>query len=216
MRWHACFAGCHRRCLVADCAVLSASNPYRTGRSNRPSIEDVAMKCLQAIACFLLAFASGASFAAAPLLNARESVTIHASPDAVWSRIRDFGGMAAWHAAVASDQVVVGADNTIGTERVLALRDGGTLREKLVAFDDKHRRYSYEILAGSLPVSEYRATVSVKAAGIGRSKVTWSATFKRKHSSGNAAAIADDAAAKATNRFYRSGLDHLKKLAEAK
>lgn len=175
------------------------------------------MKRLQAIACFVLAFASAACFAATPLLNARESVTIHALPDAVWSRIRDFGGMTAWHPAVASDEVVVGADNTIGAERVLALRDAGMLREKLVAFDDKHRRYSYEILSGSLPVSEYRATISVKAAGPGRSKVTWSSTFKRRHAGGNAAAASDDAAAvKAMSRFYRGGLDHLKKLAEAK
>src|SRR5690348_10007668 len=133
------------------CGRLRRACRVRRGRPPARRSRTSTMKRLQAIACFVLAFASAACFAATPLLNARESVTIHALPDAVWSRIRDFGGMTAWHPAVASDEVVVGADNTIGAERVLALRDAGMLREKLVAFDDKHRRYSYEILSGSLP-----------------------------------------------------------------
>jgi mxaD protein len=174
------------------------------------------MKRLQAIACVVFAFAAGASCAAAPLLSARESVTIHASPDAVWSRIKDFDGMGNWHPAVASDQIILGSNNTVGAERLLTLHDGGTVRDKLTVFDAKHRRYSYAILKGTLPVSEYTATVTVKAAGLNRSRVTWSATFKRKHTGANPPANSDDAAATRTmSQIHRSGLDHMKKLVES-
>ena len=175
------------------------------------------MKRLQAFACALFAFGSCASHAASPLLNARESVTIHASPDAVWVRVKDFDGIASWHPGVSSDELVLGTNYTVGAERLLTLPDGGTVKEKLLAYEAKHRRYSYTILQGSLPIIEYTAMLNVKAAGPNRAKVTWSAIFKRKHAApGQATAMDDAALTKATNHFFRNGLDHLKEVVEKK
>jgi mxaD protein len=82
--------------------------------------------------------------------------------------------------------------------------------------DARHRRYRYAIRMGVLPVSDYVATISVKAAGLNRSKVTWTGTFKRKHVAANPPANADDTTATKTMvGVYRAGLDNLKKIIEA-
>ncbi|MEO6689658.1 MAG: SRPBCC family protein [Dokdonella sp.] len=175
------------------------------------------MKRLLELAFASFMAVSGSVSAAAPVLNVSESVTIHASPDVVWARIQDFDGVVSWHPAVAKDQIIIGSNNTVGAERMLTLRDGGTVTEKLLAYDARHRRYRYAIRMGVLPVSDYISTISVKAAGLNRSKVTWSGTFKRKHVGANPPANADDAmATKTMVGVYRAGLDNLKKIVEAK
>ncbi|HEY0180160.1 MAG TPA: SRPBCC family protein [Dokdonella sp.] len=175
------------------------------------------MKMIRAVVCVALMAASSVGFAAAPVLKVSKSVTIHAAPDAVWDKIKDFGALNAWHPAVAKDQIVAGTDNEVGAERLLTLGDGGTVKERLLEFDAKHRRFKYSILEGVLPVSSYTSTISVKAAGAGRSKVTWSGTFKRKDPGAHPAADADDATATKTMAgVYQAGLDNLKKILEAK
>lgn len=175
------------------------------------------MKRIHALALISLMAVSGSVCAAAPVLNVSESVTIHASPDSVWARIQDFDGLSAWHPAVVKDQIIIGSNNTVGAERMLTLRNGGTVTEKLLGYDARHRRFRYAIRLGVLPVSDYVATISVKAAGLNRSKVTWSGTFKRKHAGPNPPANADDATATKTMAgVYRAGLDNLKKIVEKK
>lgn len=175
------------------------------------------MKHLHALALALLLPVSGSALAAAPVLNVSQSVTIHASPDVVWAKMHDFDGLSAWHPAVAKDQIILGTNNTVGAERMLTLRNGDTVTEKLLSYDAKHRRYHYAMRTGALPVSDYAATISVKAAGLNRAKVTWSGTFRRKHMGANPPANADAATAtKAIVGVYRAGLENLKKIIEAK
>ncbi|GAA0720753.1 SRPBCC family protein [Dokdonella soli] len=175
------------------------------------------MKIVRSIALVMLAASSGLSFAAAPVLKVSKSVIVHAEPGAVWEKARDFDGLARWHPAVAKDEIAVGTNNEVGAVRVLTLRDGGTVREKLLGFDAKHHRFRYTILEGVLPVSAYTSTLSVKAAGKNRSKVTWSGTFKRKNTGPNPAANENDATAtKTMGSVYQAGLDNLKKIVETK
>ena len=159
----------------------------------------------------------GVGFAAAPMLKVSKSIIIHASPDTVWEKVKDFDGINTWHPAVAKDQLVAGTNNTVGAERMLTLGDGGTIHEKLLGFDAKHHRFHYAIVESVLPVSDYTSTLSVKAAGKDRSKVTWSGTFKRKDTGPRPAADANDATATKTMAgVYQAGLDNLKKIVEAK
>ena len=114
-------------------------------------------------------------------------------------------------------EIVAGSNNQVGAERVLTLRDGGTVREKLLGFDPKHHRFRYTMIEGALPVSGYVSVLSIKGAGPNRSKVTWSGTFKRKNTGASPAASENDAAAtKAVGAVYRAGLDNLKKIIDAK
>jgi len=175
------------------------------------------MKTMQMIAFAALATISATAFAAAPVLKVSKHVTIDAPADQVWEKIKNFDGLATWHPALAKDEIVSGKNNEVGAERLLTLKDGGTIKEKLLAYDAKHHSFKYAILEGVLPVSDYTSTVSVTSAGKGKSTVTWSGAFKRKDTSDKPAANADDATATNTmSAVYQAGLDNLKKMAETK
>jgi len=167
----------------------------------------------------LLAFVAlpTVSFASAPVLKVSKSVTIHATPAAVWAKAKNFDGLNTWHPAVVKDELVAGTNNKPGAERELTLGDGGKIHEKLLSFDDKHHSFRYEILDGVLPVTSYKSTFTVKAAGKGLSKVSWAGSFKRKDTGPHPAANANDATAiKVIGGVYQSGLDNLKKIVETK
>src|ERR1700755_3459216 len=79
--------------------------------------------------------ASGVAFAAAPVLHVSKSVEINAPAATVWSKVSDFGALNTWHPAVESDKIVDGTDNAVGAVRVLTLKGGGTIKEKLLSMD---------------------------------------------------------------------------------
>ena len=175
------------------------------------------MKMMQMIAFAALATVSVTAFATAPVLKVSKEITIDAPADQVWQKIRNFDGLATWHPALASDQIVAGKNNEVGAERLLTLKDGGTIKEKLLAFDDKGHSYKYSILEGVLPVSDYTSTISVKSAGKDKSTVTWSGNFKRKNTGDNPGANENDETATTTiGSVYQGGLDNLKKMVEGK
>lgn len=169
------------------------------------------MRTLQVIAFAAIATVSAAAFAAASVLKVSKEVTVDAPADQVWEKVKNFDGLGTWHPAVEKDELVSGKNNEVGAVRLLTLKGGGTIKEKLLAFDPKHHTFKYSILEGVLPVSDYTSTVSVASAGKGKSTVTWSGSFKRKDTSDKPAADADDATAtKTMGGVYQAGLDNLK------
>ncbi len=175
------------------------------------------MKNFTAIAVGVLTLASGVSMAAAPRLHAIKTITIDAPASKVWDASKNFDGLNTWHPAVAKDEIVEGTNNKPGAVRLLTLKDGGTIKEKLLKFNSAGRTFSYSILDGVLPVSSYTSTFTVKSVGKGRSSVTWSGSFKRKNVAANPADNENDKTAQgAVNGVYQSGLDNLKKMLEAK
>lgn len=146
---------------------------------------------------------------AAKHLKAQESIEIDAKASDVWSKMSNYGDLGAWHPAVKSTEIVEGKNNEKDAIRVLTLQDGGTIREKLEFYSAARKRYSYTILEGVLPVSDYHSTISVKAISADKSKVTWRGKFK-------SAGASDEDALKTISGVYRGGLDNLKKISEAK
>jgi mxaD protein len=159
-----------------------------------------------------------ASFAkAAKVLKVTESVEIQALPAKVWEKVSDFGDLGAWHPAVKTTQILSGENGKVGAVRLLTLQDGGTLKETLLSLDPKKMRYSYNIVEGVLPVSEYTSSIAISKAKKDFCKVTWSGEFKRKDTSETPAAGQDDTTAtKTVSSVYRAGLDNLKTLMETK
>jgi hypothetical protein len=121
-----------------------------------------------------------------------------ASADAVWTKIGDFCGIAKWHPAI--EKCVLSTD---GKERTLSLKGGGTIVEKLEKRDDAAHSYTYSIVSGPLPVTNYMSTISVAAAGAG-STITWSGKYDAKGAS-------DADAKKAIDGVYQGGVDQLVK-----
>jgi len=173
------------------------------------------MRTIRAIAFTATLFASGYALSAAPRLHVTESVTIDAPAHKVWKAVESFDALNTWHPAVAKDEIIEGTNDKPGAVRRLTLKDGGMIKEKLLAFEPKARKFRYEILEGVLPVSDYRSTLTVASAGKGKSTVTWSGTFRRKDTGPNPPDNANDKTATDTiTSVYQGGLHNLKKMME--
>lgn len=143
---------------------------------------------------------------AAGNLSVTKSITINSPSELVWAKIKDFNALNSWHPAVATDEIVEGENNQVGAVRLLTLGDGGTIKEKLLAWDDAGMSLSYAILEGVLPVSDYESTLSVRALSDTSSDVTWTGSF-------NAGGGADDQTAfDAISGVYEGGLENLAKM----
>ena len=94
----------------------------------------------------------------------------------------------------------------MGAVRLLTLKDGGTIKEKLLAFTDAARTFRYAILEGVFPVSDYTSTLTVDSAGKGKATVTWSGRFQRKNTGASPADNENDKAATDTiTGVYQAG-----------
>lgn len=171
-------------------------------------------KLLAIIAAALLPFTA---FAHGPSpQKVEKEIVIKADPAKVWAIVKDFGGIHKWHPAIASTKV----DTKDGvTYRLLTLKDGGTINERLKSADDADMKLKYEIIEGVLPVGDYNATMTVKAGpGAGETTVVWMARFYRVYRLNPPipAGQDDESAIKAVTGVFDAGLPALKALAEAK
>lgn len=128
-------------------------------------------------------------------LDVSKSVDVAASPAKVWATIGDFCGIGQWHPAI--EKCVLSKDGG-KTLRTLSLKGGGTIVESETARDDKKMDYTYAIVSGPLPVTDYSSTIAVSPKGSG-STVSWKGSFKAK---GAPDAVATDA----ITGIYDSGL----------
>jgi mxaD protein len=182
-------------------------------------IKSAIVSSLSILACGIgwAATSAAQANAGAPPLNVTKTITINASADKVWNAVKDFDALNTWHPAVEKDQIVEGTNNTVGAVRLLSLKGGGTIKEKLLRFDPAHHSFSYAIVEGVIPVSNYRSRLVVKSAGENASTVIWSGRFKRKNTGANPADNENDKAAVDTiSGVYQGGLDNLKKMLDGK
>ncbi len=107
------------------------------------------------------------------------SSVIDASADSVWARIRDFNGLPQWHPAIADSRIEnqEPADR-VGCVRHFHTRDGGMIRERLLALSDYDYACTYEILESPMGVDNYVATLKLTPVTDGdRCFAEWSAEF---------------------------------------
>jgi mxaD protein len=153
----------------------------------------------------------------AKTLKVKESIEINAKADDVWAKANNFGDLGAWHPAVKKTEILEGENNKKGAVRLLTLQDGGTIKEKLKAYNPKSKSFTYEIVEGVLPVSHYVSTLTVKAEKDGKTIVVWQGSFKRKDLSETPAkGQGDEDATNTITSVYKGGLENLKKISEAK
>lgn len=145
-----------------------------------------------------------------------KSIVIKAEPAKVWAIVKDFGGIHKWHPGVASTKVEKKGSDTF---RLLTLKSGGTVYNKLRGADDETMKMRYEIVEGALPVADYNAFMTVKPGpNAGESTVNWVGRFYRVYKLNPPIPEGqDDASAlNAVTGMYDAGLAGLKKFAEAK
>lgn len=107
------------------------------------------------------------------------SSVIGVSADRVWNTVRDFNALPDWVPAVAESRIEGNQpSDQIGCVRAFRLRDGGFLREKLLALSDYDFSVTYSILESPLGVENYTATLKIAPITDGdKTFAEWSAEF---------------------------------------
>ncbi|MEU3616352.1 SRPBCC family protein [Streptomyces sp. NPDC006872] len=123
------------------------------------------------------------------------SLDIPASPERVWQLIGGFDSLPQWLPYIPTSELRDG-----GRVRSLRNEDGGLIVERLEAFDDKARTYSYSILQAPFPVTDYLSTLTVRETpGQDTARVEWSGVFTPD-------GISDDEAIALFHSIYTDGL----------
>ena len=127
------------------------------------------------------------------------SIEIPASVDQVWQLMGGFDSLPDWLPFIPKSMVSEG-----GRVRTLTTSGGGTVIERLEAFDNRQRSYSYSIIQAPFPVVDYLSTIAVVATADNNiTRVEWSGSstpVNVRH--------ADDEAL--FSGIYRDGLQALK------
>ncbi|CAG9204098.1 Polyketide cyclase/dehydrase and lipid transport [Paraburkholderia tropica] len=134
------------------------------------------------------------------MAQAQSSIRIAATPDAVWQLIGGFNSLPDWLPYIPSSELSEG-----GRVRRLATPGGDVIVERLEAFDQRARSYSYSILEAPFPVTAYRSTLQVREIEDGRAaQVEWSGEF-------TPVGVSDAEASALFEGIYRDGLQALAK-----
>ncbi|MCO4879308.1 SRPBCC family protein [Paraburkholderia caribensis] len=132
------------------------------------------------------------------MAQANASIRIPVSPDKVWQLIGGFNSLPDWLPYIPSSELSEG-----GRVRRLATPNGDVIVERLEAFDNRARSYTYSILEAPFPVTGYRSTLLVREGEeAGASLVDWSGEFTPN-------GVSDDEASRLFEGIYRDGLHAL-------
>lgn len=107
------------------------------------------------------------------------SAVIAAPASAVWDLVRDFNGLPRWTPFVADSRIeqMQPADK-VGCIRNFTLRDGGRIREQLLALSDYEMSCTYAILESPMGVENYVATLALTPITDGNQTFAeWTADF---------------------------------------
>lgn len=116
----------------------------------------------------------------------------------VWALIGGFGSLPDWLPYIPKSELSEG-----GRLRSLATPDGARIVERLLAYNDAERSYSYAILEAPFPVTGYRSTLRVRPAdGQGGAVVEWSGEFTPD-------GVSDEKASALFRGIYEDGLKAL-------
>jgi hypothetical protein len=107
------------------------------------------------------------------------SSVIDATAAEVWHRIRDFNGLPGWHPAIADSRIELQQPaDKVGCIRNFTLKDGGRIREQLLALSDYDFSVTYSILESPMGVTNYIATLKLTPVTDGnRCFAEWTAEF---------------------------------------
>jgi hypothetical protein len=107
------------------------------------------------------------------------SSVINATAGAVWKVVRNFNALPDWTSFVAESRIEQNmlADQ-VGCIRNFRLKDGGTIRERLLALSDYDMSCTYTILESPMGVENYIATLALFPVTDGNvTLATWKASF---------------------------------------
>ncbi|MGW7419550.1 SRPBCC family protein [Streptomyces sp. NPDC054813] len=125
---------------------------------------------------------------------ARATLDVRQSADRVWQLIGGFDSLPDWLPYITGSRSSEG-----GRLRTLTNAEGAVIVERLQAFDETARSYTYSIEQAPFPVTGYRSTLQVVDRGGDGCRVEWSGTF-------TADGVTDAEATALFEGIYRDGL----------
>ncbi|MDN3222720.1 SRPBCC family protein [Pseudomonas nunensis] len=131
------------------------------------------------------------------MATASATIDIPASADQVWQLIGGFDSLPDWLPFIVKSELSEG-----GRVRSLQTADGAVVVERLEAFDNVGKSYSYSIEQAPFPATDYLATLRVEAQGQG-ARVTWSGRFTAK-------GVTDEEVEALFDGIYKGGLEALR------
>ncbi|MFJ2683578.1 SRPBCC family protein [Pseudomonas sp. NPDC087342] len=131
------------------------------------------------------------------MATASATIDIPASADQVWQLIGGFDSLPDWLPFIVKSELSEG-----GRVRSLQTADGAVVVERLEAFDNAGKSYSYSIEQAPFPATDYLATLRVEAQGQG-ARVTWSGRFTAK-------GVTDEEVEALFDGIYKGGLEALR------
>lgn len=118
----------------------------------------------------------------------------------LWAKFGSWCAIKDWHPAIASCEEIKDGDTTF---RLLTLKDGGKIKEKLL--ETSALSYKYEIVESPLPVKNYTAQFSVTPDDddLDEVNIVWAATF-------DANGKPDLEARKVIDGIFKDGIESVK------
>jgi hypothetical protein len=90
------------------------------------------------------------------------SSVIPTSIDRIWAIIRDFKELPSWNPSFSDCSIEEGRPgDAVGSVMSLHLKNGGHLRERLLAHSDRDDICTYTILESPVPLTDYIATIQL-------------------------------------------------------
>lgn len=107
------------------------------------------------------------------------STIIDAPLARVWAVLRDFNSHDEWHDVVEVSRIEGDErSDQVGCVRSFSLKDGNRIREQLLTLNDREHKSTYCIVAATVPLQRYVATVTLKPVTDGdRTFWHWESTF---------------------------------------
>jgi uncharacterized protein YndB with AHSA1/START domain len=122
-----------------------------------------------------------------------------APAEEVWRLVGGWNALPDWHPAVETSVIEAG-----GHRRRVKLADGSEIVEQLEKFDGEAKTYTYSIVGGTMPFSDYRSTITVSREGE-KSTIEWSTSFRPL-------GVPENELTRTLEQFYQAGFDNLRKL----
>jgi hypothetical protein len=117
------------------------------------------------------------------------SGVIDAPLDNLWQLLSDFNNVAQWHPDVTESHLESGSGREAGSVRSIRLRNGISVRERLLAISPQDRSYRYSVIESPLPIRDHESTVRLASLNNSQTQMTWTAKFEVIE--GDAKALAD-------------------------
>ena len=106
------------------------------------------------------------------------SGVIDAPVEALWDLVSDFSNVVRWHPDVTECRIVSGSSTEAGAVRRLRLRNGVSIRGRLIAISPQDRFYTYSVIESPLPIRDHRSTVRFTSLNPSQTQAHWSAQFE--------------------------------------